>query len=98
VLRLEDFAEAEAVNDDADGFVNAPLRAREIMVSVMVKESRKGKVKCSLRSKGAIDVSKIAHDFGGGGHVNAAGYNSDFDVDMTLELALAKITEYLGKK
>jgi len=98
VLRAQDFAETEAVNDDADGFVNAPLRAREIMVSVMVKESRKGKVKCSLRSKAEIDVSKIAHDFGGGGHINASGFKSDLNVDQTLALVLTKITAYLGKK
>jgi len=98
VLRLEDFTETGAVNDDSDGIVNAPLRAREIVVSVMVKESRKGKVKCSLRSKGDIDVSKIAHDFGGGGHVNASGFNSDLNVDQTLDLALTKINGYLGTK
>jgi len=98
VLRLEDFAEAGAINDDADGFVNAPLKAREILVSVMVKESKKGKVKCSLRSKGNIDVSKIAHDFGGGGHVNAAGFKSELNVDQTLALALTKINGYLGNK
>ena len=97
-LRHEDFAQTGAVNDDADGFVNAPLRAREIMVSVMVKESKKGKVKCSLRSKGDIDVSKIAHDFGGGGHINAAGFKSNLNVDDTLALVLTKITGYLGKK
>jgi phosphoesterase RecJ-like protein len=97
-LRLEDFAQTGAINDDADGFVNAPLRAREILVSFMVKENRKGKVKCSLRSKGDIDVSKIAHDFGGGGHINAAGFKSDLNVDQTLALTLTKITGYLGKK
>jgi len=96
VLRLEDFAETGAVNDDSDGFVNAPLRARDIVVSVMVKESRKGKVKCSLRSKGNIDVSRIAHDFGGGGHVNAAGFKSDLNVDQTLALTLTKITGCLS--
>jgi len=98
VLREEDFAAEGAVSDDADGFVNAPLRAREIRVSVLVKESRKGKVKCSLRSKEMIDVSKIAHDFGGGGHVNAAGFKSDLSVDQTLALALTKIAGYLGRK
>jgi len=98
VLRMEDFAETGAVNDDSDGFVNVPLRAREIVVSVMVKESRKGKVKCSLRSKGNIDVSKIAHDFGGGGHVNAAGFKSDLNIDQTLALTLTKISGYLGVK
>jgi len=98
VLRIEDFAEVGAVNDDADGFVNAPLRAREIIVSVIVKESRKGKVKCSLRSKGTVDVSKIAHDFGGGGHVNAAGFKSGINIDQTLALVLTKITGYLTRK
>jgi len=97
ILRPEDFAETGAVNDDADGFVNVPLRAREILVSVMVKESRKGKVKCSLRSKGTLDVSKIANDFGGGGHVNASGFKSDLNIDQTLALVLTKITGYLGK-
>jgi phosphoesterase RecJ-like protein len=98
VLRLEDFAEVGAVNDDADGFINIPLRSREIVVSIMVKESISGKVKCSLRSKGSIDVSKIARDFGGGGHINAAGFKSDVDIDMTLELALTKLSGYLSKK
>jgi bifunctional oligoribonuclease and PAP phosphatase NrnA len=97
-LCLEDFAETGAINDDSDGFVNVPLRAREIVVSIMVKESRKGKVKCSLRSKGDIDVSKIAHDFGGGGHVNAAGFKSDLNIDQTLALTLTKINGYLGTK
>ena len=98
MLRMEDFTHTGAVNDDADGFVNAPLRAREILVSVIVKESKKGKVKCSLRSKGTIDVSKIAHDFGGGGHINAAGFKSGLNIDETLALVLTKITGYLGKK
>jgi len=98
LLRLEDFTEAGAVNDDADGFVNAPLKAREIMISIMVKESRKGKVKCSLRSKGNIDVSKIARDFGGGGHINASGFKSDLNIDQALALTLAKITGYLGTR
>ncbi|MDR2923384.1 MAG: bifunctional oligoribonuclease/PAP phosphatase NrnA [Treponema sp.] len=98
LLRLEDFTETGAGNDDTDGFVNVPLKAREIMVSVLVKESRKGKVKCSMRSKGDIDVSKIAHDFGGGGHVNAAGFKSDMNIDQTLALALTKTAGYLGRK
>ena len=98
VLRLEDFTETGAVSDDADGFVNVPLKAREIIISIIVKESRKGKVKCSLRSKSDIDVSKIAHDFGGGGHINAAGFKSDLNVDQTLALTLTKIKGYLGAK
>jgi phosphoesterase RecJ-like protein len=97
-LRMEDFTEAGAVNDDSDGFVNTPLRAKDIMVSILVKESRDGKVKCSLRSKGDIDISKIARDLGGGGHINAAGFKSNMDIDTTLALTLTEITGYLGNK
>lgn len=38
-----------------------------------------GKVKCSLRSNGDYDVSAIAKAFGGGGHRNAAGFETDLD-------------------
>ncbi len=36
-----------------------------------------GKYQYSLRSKGNMDVSKVAKAFGGGGHKNAAGFESD---------------------
>jgi len=35
------------------------------------------KVRCSLRSNGDYDVSAIAKSFGGGGHRNAAGFETD---------------------
>jgi uncharacterized protein len=40
------------------------------------------KVKCSLRSNGDYDVSAIAKAFGGGGHKNAAGFETDIDTLM----------------
>ena len=33
-----------------------------------------GEVKCSLRSRGKVDVAAMAEKFGGGGHKNAAGF------------------------
>jgi phosphoesterase RecJ-like protein len=92
VLRKEDFAETGTVPDDTEGFVNVPLKSRDILVSFLLKES-KGKTKCSLRSKGSIDVAEIARSFGGGGHVNASGFKTNMDVDKTLETVLEKISE-----
>lgn len=43
-------------------------------------------VACSLRSAGALDVSEIARHFGGGGHRNAAGFETSF---AQLELILS---------
>lgn len=40
------------------------------------------RVKCSLRSNGNYDVSAIARVFGGGGHRNAAGFETDINTLM----------------
>ena len=40
-------------------------------------KTREGKIAFSLRSIGDFDVSKIAKEFGGGGHKNAAGFILD---------------------
>lgn len=42
------------------------------------------KVQFSLRSEGDLDVSKIAENYGGGGHRNAAGFQLPFDLGMKL--------------
>jgi phosphoesterase RecJ-like protein len=99
VLCQKDFDETGAASDETSGFVNFPLKCRDIIVSLLVKEASEGKVRCSLRSKeGTVNVSKIAHEFGGGGHVNAAGFKSSFSIDQTLALALAKISKVLEKQ
>lgn len=38
-----------------------------------------GQIHCSLRSNGDYDVSAIAKAFGGGGHLNAAGFSTDIE-------------------
>lgn len=38
-----------------------------------------GRINCSLRSNGDYDVSAIAKAFGGGGHKNAAGFQTDVE-------------------
>jgi len=97
VLRLEDYTETGALQDDTEGFVNFPMRAREVVVSLLLKESPEGKIRCSLRSKGNINVAKIAQELNGGGHINASGFKSGLDIDQTLAIALAKIAEHLDK-
>lgn len=43
-------------------------------LGIIWSERRDGAIKISLRSKGPLDVSKIAQKYGGGGHKNAAGF------------------------
>ena len=64
---------AGAVDGDNNGFVNIPLAAREILAVVYMREVGKDEYRVSLRSKGDINVAKVAEKFGGGGHRNASG-------------------------
>ena len=63
----------QASDEDADGFVNYPLAVGDVVVTALFKESGPGVYRTSLRSKGDVNVAKIAEQFGGGGHRNAAG-------------------------
>lgn len=61
-----------AVEADVDGFVNYCLSIQGVQIGILLYELKDG-VKVSFRSKGNIQVSKLASEFGGGGHSNASG-------------------------
>jgi phosphoesterase RecJ-like protein len=65
--------QTHAAEEDADGFVNYPLAVGEVEATALFKETAPGVYRTSLRSKGDVNVAKIAEQFGGGGHRNAAG-------------------------
>ena len=70
---LEMQQQTQASEEDADGFVNYPLTVGEVEAVALFKECSQGVYRTSLRSKGDVNVAKIAEQFGGGGHRNAAG-------------------------
>jgi phosphoesterase RecJ-like protein len=73
-LRKEDLAASGASYEDAEDLVNTPLQDRVVEVSILFKENPEGRLRCSLRSKGSVNVAHIAQAFGGGGHRSAAGF------------------------
>ncbi len=78
---LEMRERAGSVDGDNNGFVNIPLAAREVLASIYMREVAEGKYRVSLRSKGDINVARVAEKFGGGGHNNAAGCGVEGDWD-----------------
>ncbi len=74
-------ADSEAVDGDNNGFVNIPLAARDIVAAVYMREVGPNEFRVSLRSKGDINVARVAEKFGGGGHRNAAGLRIAGDWD-----------------
>ncbi len=71
-LTRQDFEETKAIESDTDGFVNVSLSVENVKLGLLFLELKEG-FKVSFRSKGLIPVNKLASEFGGGGHVNAAG-------------------------
>ena len=65
--------QTNASDEDADGFVNYPLAVGEVEAVALFKECSPGLYRTSMRSKGDVNVAKVAEKFGGGGHRNAAG-------------------------
>ncbi|MCK9362929.1 MAG: bifunctional oligoribonuclease/PAP phosphatase NrnA [Syntrophales bacterium] len=74
VVTQKALAEAGALPDHAEGFVDFPRSIRGVEISLLYSELVDGRFKISLRSKGKANVERVARFFGGGGHVNAAGF------------------------
>ena len=72
-LTLQLLQDTGATHEDSDGLINVPLTVREIQAVAFFKEIEPGSFRISLRSKGDVDVNRVANVFGGGGHKNAAG-------------------------
>ena len=68
-----------------------------VEVSALIKEEP-DKVSVNLRSRGSVDVSRIAQTFGGGGHARASGFKvTGKTVDEVAE-ALADVVQDVVKK
>jgi phosphoesterase RecJ-like protein len=83
ILRLseEDKNEYNYQKGDTEGFVNYGLSVNGSKMAVFLSEDE-GCTKFSFRSKGELDVNKIARaHFNGGGHKNAAGGKLDVPID-----------------
>jgi phosphoesterase RecJ-like protein len=97
VLRQADLVAANATYEDAEDFVNGPLRGGAVEVSVLIKENAEGRFRCSLRSKGRVNVARIAQGFGGGGHRTAAGFTSRIPLEDLKAAVLQNIEENLPR-
>jgi phosphoesterase RecJ-like protein len=71
-ITQKDFEELCAIESDTENFVNYNLSIENVVLGILFIELKNG-FKVSFRSKGNIPVNKLANEFGGGGHTNAAG-------------------------
>ncbi|WP_106766023.1 DHH family phosphoesterase [Paenibacillus faecalis] len=82
-----------AVSEDLEGIVNYPRNIQGVEVGILFKQLNNGAVKVSMRSAGKVNVAALAQSFGGGGHVRAAGFRLEGD----LEDIMSKVVEQVRR-
>lgn len=90
-IRRSDMDHAGAMEEDCEGLVNYALGIEGIQVAAFLRELNDGRYRVSLRSKGAVNVAKIAEMFGGGGHECASGFALDGPLSVAAERILAQL-------
>jgi bifunctional oligoribonuclease and PAP phosphatase NrnA len=74
-----------------EGLIDAVRVAEEADVACVLKQVAVAEWTVSLRSKGAVDVGRIAVDLGGGGHRLAAGFTAYGSVDEIVAVIRAAL-------
>lgn len=79
---------------DTDNLIDLLRLPVEADTAVLVKGHDDGRVKVSLRSRGATDVGSLAAAMGGGGHRLAAGFTSDGQPEDVRRKVLDLVEDY----
>ena len=99
IAALDKKTKAGIANEHFENAVNIARSVKGAIVSCSIKEKdiQQGSFRISLRSvPGTVDVSRISAEFGGGGHVCAAGCAIDApDIDTVVDIITSKIAEVL---
>ena len=94
-LTLKLLQETGATHEDSEGLINIPLTVKEILAVAFFKEIAPDSFRISIRSKGNVDVNRVANVFGGGGHKNAAGCSLNGPYPEVRQKLVAELTRAL---
>ena len=100
-LTKQDYEATGALETDSEGVVDHMRAVEGTRVAVLVREllsaDREGMRKVSLRATdGSVDVSRLARDFGGGGHPQAAGFSTAVPYPELIERLREQVREQLA--
>ena len=89
----QDFERTGAGYSDTENLINECHRIGTVKASALFVELEDGRIRCSLRSRGGMEVNVIAGKFGGGGHKMAAGTYLPGPLENAKQLLLDEITK-----
>ena len=88
-IERADFEAVGAHSSDSEDMINMTLAVGGTEAAVILVEQASGGFKISFRSRNDLDCSRVARQFGGGGHKKAAGAF----IDEPLEAARSKVLD-----
>jgi phosphoesterase RecJ-like protein len=91
-LYQSDLTEVGVEMTDTDPLIDLVRLPVEARVALLLKEQAEGGFKASMRSRGEVDVGRIAATQGGGGHHNAAGFSHAGPVDEIVAAVVAQLS------
>ena len=94
IVREEFYRITGAKRNHNYGIVDYALSVKGALIGVKFEEYEE-EWRVSLRSKGNIDISTIAREFGGGGHRNAAAFRIRGEEKEIVERVIGRLKEYL---
>lgn len=83
--------------EDTDGIINVLRGIAGVEVAALFKENDEHKIKLSMRAKSYANVSEVAQEFGGGGHVRAAGCTLEMTMTEAIETMKLHIVNAVNK-
>lgn len=90
-----DLQRTGAAEEDCEGIVNYAIGIAGVEGAVLLRELPDRRVRLSLRSKGSLDVARIAARFGGGGHCHAGGCTIEGPLSAAIERILETMRQEL---
>lgn len=93
VITQAEMDEFSVLPKHLDGIVNQLRVTKDVKIALFLYENEDKTFKGSLRVNGDYNVAEIAAEFGGGGHVKAAGFTIDGPIDTAMDRILSVIRE-----
>lgn len=95
VVTQDMLRETGADISDAEGIVDTLRSVKGVEIAVFLKELSQNEIKVSMRAKSYANVAVIASEFGGGGHIRAAGCTLNMTADEALKTMIKAVEEAL---
>lgn len=94
-LRDQDLFHYNLEPDDSRDVIDMLMNIETLEAAALFREDSENQFKLSLRSKGQIEVLHLAENFGGGGHIFAAGAFIKGDYNEMKLKVVAELTQML---